>query len=77
MALVLDGYAEARGIDLDLAYYTAWHAGAFSQPYKAGKFPDYRKHHPRRTPAQRKSSDELKAVARSITAALGGSIRTR
>lgn len=72
---MIEGHAEGRAADLDLAYYTAWHAGLFSQQYRPGKFPDYRKHHPRQKTPTRKTDDELKAAARSFTAAMGGTIQ--
>lgn len=31
----------------ELAYYTAYHAGVFSQTYDKGKFPRYEQHRPK------------------------------
>ena len=71
---MLAGHANARHRDLELAYYTAWHSGLFSQPYAKGKFPDYQKHMPRKTAKRAQTPDDMKTVALMITAAFGGTI---
>jgi hypothetical protein len=77
VACVFEGHANARHRELELAYYTAWHSGLFSQSYK--RFPDYEKHAPRRARQSPKpqTPEEMKAVARAITLALGGKVKKR
>lgn len=80
IGLVMQGHAQARQHDLELAYYTAWHAGLFSQAYKPGKFPDYQKNAPRprkRGSGRRMTAEQMKAQALAIVAAMGGTIRKR
>lgn len=75
--IILEGEANARHHQLELAYYTAWHSGLFSQPY-GRKFPDYKKNAPRRQPTgRRQTPEQMKAMARALTLALGGTIRNR
>lgn len=77
---VFTGHAKARQSSIDLAYYTAWHAGLFSQPFKPGKFPSYEKHMPgkkRREKARPMTPEQLKAQLLAFTAAMGGTIRKR
>ena len=73
--LMLDGAADRRFQDLEFAYYTAWHAGLFSQPYGKGKFPRFDKGAPKRKrrtgPAQ--TWRQVKASARVLNALFGGS----
>lgn len=72
----MEGHAESGRRDLDLAYYTAWHAGLFSQPYASGKFPEYERHAPRRKAeaSRPQTPEEMKAMARMLTLAFGGTI---
>lgn len=74
IAFVLEGCAEARARDLDLAYYTAWHAGYFSQPFKNGRMPEYDKHAPRRRLRPAMTGRQMLETAMRMTAALGGQI---
>lgn len=74
IAIVFEGVANVRSSQTDLAYYTAYMSGVFSQPYKSGKFPDYEKHAPRKNKPKKMSEDAMKNVAMMITLALGGKI---
>ena len=74
------GHAQKRSHEIDMAYYTAWHSGLFSQAYKPGKFPDYERHAPRRKKrgtGQRMTPEQMKAQAMAIVAAFGGMIKKR
>ena len=80
VALFVRAFSDRRRADLDLAYYTAYWSGFFSQPFKNGKFPDFKKFQPSRqakkaVPAQ--SWKEQKRIARMGCAMLGGDFKTR
>lgn len=74
---MLTGASNARKAELELAYYTAYHSGIFSQQYEKGRFPKYEKHAPNRI-AKRKPSGvrrdwrELKALIETWNATAGG-----
>ncbi len=75
--LFLKAATDRHRLDLDLAYYTAYHAGLFSQPFKGGKFPNYQTHRPnqgcnRPTSKQRQSWQHQKQMVLVMNAAFGG-----
>jgi hypothetical protein len=67
----------ARTRELDLAYYTAYHSGLFSQNYDRGKFPDYQKHAPSKklaVPQKPMSHEQLERSSMMVAIALGATI---
>jgi hypothetical protein len=75
--LFLKAATDRHLLDLDRAYYTAYHAGLFSQPFKGGKFPKYQTHRPntehdRPASKQRQSWQHQKQMALVMNAAFGG-----
>lgn len=46
--LFLKAATDRHLLDLDLACYTAYHTGLFSQPVKGGKFANYQTHRPKK-----------------------------
>jgi hypothetical protein len=75
--LFLKAATDRHLLDIDLAYYTAYHAGLFSQPFKGGKFPNYQTHRPnkegnRSASKQQQSWQQQKQMALVMNAAFGG-----
>ena len=73
---VLKGYADRVFMQQELAYYNAWHAGVFSQPYKKGRFPKYDSGKPRRGKRERQTWQQQKMIARTLNALYGGEVKT-
>jgi hypothetical protein len=71
---VMNGAAAAKLRDLDIAYYTAWHSGLFSQPFGKGKFPDYRRHAPRARGPVRQTAAHQKMIILQLHKAFGGEL---
>lgn len=77
--LVFSGEADRRFRETEMAYFTAWHSGLFSQQYERGKFPKYEKNAPTRKrksgPAQ--TWQQQKMIAKALNAAFGGTVTKR
>ncbi len=78
--MVIAADAERRQVDLDLAYYTAWHAGLFSQAFPKGKFPPFEKFRPgkkRKKTVSRQPWQQQKQFAMMLNALMGGDTKRR
>lgn len=63
-----------------MAYYTAYHAGLFSQQYVKGKFPRYEKNAPKRKAKGKKTVQtwqHQQMIAKALNAAFGGTFEKR
>lgn len=72
---MLEGAANERFHQQELAYYNAYISGMLSQDYAKGKFPKYDKHAPkkRRKPSGvRRSWKALKMIVETWNATAGG-----
>ncbi len=72
--IVLQGFIQAKDNQYNLAYYTAYHAGFFSQQHK--KFPDYNKYAPKgsKQAKRRQTPEELRRNVMIMVAACGGKV---
>jgi hypothetical protein len=74
VGFVLTGHANAHHRDLELAYYTAWYSGLFSQPCGKRKFPDYKKNMPRKTVKRAQTPADMERLFLALTKTMGGTI---
>lgn len=79
VARLIAADGERRRHDMDLAYYTAWHAGFFSQTFPKGKFPAFDKFRPKKRKAagsERQPWQEQKKFVQMLNALYGGDIKS-
>ena len=72
--IIFKGNAQKSERDYELAYYTAYHSGLFSQFNQNGKPLDYKKHSPtnKKAAPDVQSWEQQKSMAMALNAAFGG-----
>ncbi|HAF38066.1 MAG TPA: hypothetical protein DCG72_03695 [Gammaproteobacteria bacterium] len=79
ISIILKGESDRRFYDQQLAYYTAYHSGVFSQEYAKGKFPKFERGAPKRPgkggSGRAQTWQQQKMMAMALNAAMGGEFK--